>query len=278
MRFVDARTTLPRHPSKRWRTRPVNRILGMVVHHTAGGDDPTATARYHVGPNHTAPDGMPGLAYTFFVRQNGEIVWANDLESSTWSQGGKNGHPDVDGDGDVDGDDGKGAANDRFLGIVCGGNFDSQYNPTGQQPTAQQIHALLCLTLHLTGAVEDHRIPGELFGALPCGPHDVYAHADFGKPACPGATLTALLGALRTHRAVGRGMRREEATDRDVEWQRALVGRGYDLGNFGPERDGVDGEWGPSSRKALIQFQKDVGLPTSGHRDGPTEAALFGGN
>lgn len=278
MRFVDARNTLPRHPSKRWRTRPVNRILGMVVHHTAGGDDPVATARYHTGPNHTDPTGMPGLAYTFFVRQIGEIVWANDLESSTWSQGGKNGHPDVDADGDVDGDDGKGAANDRFVGIVLGGNFDSIHNPTGRQPTLQQVHALLTLIAHITGAAEDPRLPPSLFKALPCGPHDVYAHADFGKAACPGATLTALLGALRTHRVLGRVERNNDAARTDTQWQRALLARGYDLGAFGPEKNGVDGQWGPSSRRALIKFQNDSGLPATGHRDGPTEAALFGGN
>ena len=169
-------------------------------------------------------------------------------------------------------------AGNRALGIVCGGNFDSQYNPTGRQPTAQQIHALLCLTLHLTGAVEDPRIPPVLFNALSCGPHDLYAHADFGKPACPGATLTALLGSFRVHRPVGRAQRADDAMHNDRQWQKALVARGYDLGMFGLEHDGVDGDWGPSSRRALIKFQTDSGLTPSGHRDGPTEAALFGGN
>lgn len=278
MRFVDARNMLPRHPTKRWRLRDVTRLLGACIHHTAGGDDPAATARYHIGPNHTAPQGMPGLAYTFYVRQNGDVYWANDLDAQTWSQGGKNGHPDVDGDGDVDAADGEGEANARFVGIVLGGNFDGPYNDTGREPTGPQILGLLALIGHLTGEVEDPRFPDQLFNAVPFGMGDVYAHADFGKPACPGATVTALVHALQKGRRVAEGAARVAAAHTDAQWQRALVLKGYDLGAFGTDNDGVDGEWGTKSRAALIKFQKDHGITPSGHRDAVTAAALFGGN
>lgn len=277
MQFVDARTTLPQHPTKRWRTRPVAGLLGACIHHTAGGDDPVATARYHVGPNHTSPDGMPGLAYTFYVRGNGDVYWANELSAQTWSQGGQKDHPDVDGDGDVDAADGKGNANARFLGIVLGGNFDGPYNDTGREPSGPQILGLLALLAHLTGEVDDPRLPDELFDAVPFGFHDVFAHADFGKPACPGKTVTDLVHALRAGGPRGASTPRPDPGKSDIEWQRALVARGYDLGKFGPNEDGIDGDWGTASRRALIKFQTDTGLTPSGHRDGPTAAALFGG-
>lgn len=37
------------------------------------------------------------------------------------------------------------------------------------------------------------------------------------------------------------------------EMQRALVDAGYDLGDYGPNGDGVDGKWGPMSHAALVK-------------------------
>lgn len=266
MQFVDGRNTLPRHPTKRWARRNVADLLGGVAHHTAGGDDPVKTAAYHVGPSHTSADGMPGLAYTFFIAGPGTITWANDLDARTWSQGGKKA-PDVDGDGDVDADDGLGNANAKFVGICLGGSFDGPHNRTGQEPTAEQVLALLALWAHLVG---HHRVSGwppELYSALGhLTMADLWAHADFGKPACPGRTITELLAALRTHRAPARSI---------AEWQTALVDAGFDLGSFGPSGNGVDGDWGTASRRALADFQRSRGLPVTGHRDDATAAELF---
>lgn len=264
--FIDARDTLPRHPSKRWQTRDVSRVLGFVWHHTAGGDNPEATARYHVGASHTSADGMPGIAYTFYVRQSGEVWWCNDLAARTWSQGGGKLHPDVDGDGEATRADGKGDANGRFIGIVFGGNFDSRWNPTGKHPTPIQILAGLALVAHLTGTERHPAMPDLLFGAVG---HltlaDVWAHADFGKAACPGDDLSALAASLRHARGA-------ISFRTDADWQRALSARGYDLGP-----SGADGVWGPKSRAALEAFQRDSGLDPTGHKDPASQALLFDG-
>ncbi len=47
--------------------------------------------------------------------------------------------------------------------------------------------------------------------------------------------------------------------------QRALVLLGYDLGDFGPTNDGVDGDWGRASDAALSDFQKRHGLVENGY-------------
>lgn len=49
--------------------------------------------------------------------------------------------------------------------------------------------------------------------------------------------------------------------------QSKLQQQGYDVGQ-------VDGVMGPTTRQALIQFQGDKGLSTTGQIDGPTLAAL----
>ena len=89
---------------------------------------------------------------------------------------------------DSDAADGLGAANARYLAIVLGGSFDSDSNRTGQEPTALQVLALLSLLAHLFGEHRAQWLPPELFNAIPqlqIG-RDVWAHSDFGKPACPG--------------------------------------------------------------------------------------------
>ena len=60
----------------------------------------------------------------------------------------------------------------------------------------------------------------------------------------------------------------DSAPDQDIDYvteiQRMLVALGYDLGKFGPNRDGVDGSWGGASRSALIEFEERAGLLANG--------------
>jgi peptidoglycan hydrolase-like protein with peptidoglycan-binding domain len=50
--------------------------------------------------------------------------------------------------------------------------------------------------------------------------------------------------------------------------RRRDLGR-YDLGSFGPAKDGVDGKYGDKTRAAVKQFKADesLGNPTSGNTD-----------
>lgn len=46
--------------------------------------------------------------------------------------------------------------------------------------------------------------------------------------------------------------------------QKALVSLGYNLGTFGPDKDGCDGEFGKATETAVKAFQRDHGLPQTG--------------
>lgn len=61
---------------------------------------------------------------------------------------------------------------------------------------------------------------------------------------------------------------------RTDEIQRRLVDRGYDLGPWGPQKDGVDGQMGNATITALKAFQKASGLPETGVVDVLTAAKL----
>lgn len=262
MKFTDARTTLPRHPSKEFSYRDPDGILGGVLHQTAGGTSAEACARYHVGPNHVSETGCPGLLYTFFIEPDGGIFWAHDLDRRVWSQGGK-GSP-------IPGS----SANGDFLSICLGGDFDG---PTHEgrdgDPTFEQLHAALSLWGHLTGAVVDPRLPSELEGALSCSVESLWGHHRFGKPNCPGTTGAIIADAIRRHlpppssegATVSEGGTRIET---DLDWQTALKTLGFDPG-------ALDGIWGPASRSALVAFQRTrTDLVVDGERGPMSRGAL----
>lgn len=46
--------------------------------------------------------------------------------------------------------------------------------------------------------------------------------------------------------------------------QTTLVLYGYDLGNFGPNNNGVDGKYGPKTEEAVKEFQSDAGIKVDG--------------
>ena len=51
----------------------------------------------------------------------------------------------------------------------------------------------------------------------------------------------------------------------DVEkLQKLLIEMGYDLGDFGPNKDGVDGSFGPTVDKIIREFQNENGLKVDG--------------
>lgn len=66
----------------------------------------------------------------------------------------------------------------------------------------------------------------------------------------------------------------EQATDKVKAVQQALVNLGYNLGNTGPNKDGVDGRFGDLTRSAVIQFQKKNGIKQTGNVGEVTSKAL----
>jgi peptidoglycan hydrolase-like protein with peptidoglycan-binding domain len=70
-----------------------------------------------------------------------------------------------------------------------------------------------------------------------------------------------MVDAIRYHHEV-------KKLNSDAEWQQALTVAGYPLE--------VDGIWGPLSKSALVEFQRDQGdLVVDGIRGPLTEAALL---
>jgi hypothetical protein len=70
-----------------------------------------------------------------------------------------------------------------------------------------------------------------------------------------------------------RGQKGEDAT----KIQQALKMKGYDLGNFGPNKDGVDGNFGPATQRAIKDFQTKMGIKPTGSVDQLTRNYLFAG-
>jgi len=74
----------------------------------------------------------------------------------------------------------------------------------------------------------------------------------------------------------------EISFDPEVEKiQKILVKKGYDLGKFGPNQDGVDGKMGSLTKKAYEkEFGKKLDSPTKSepnHENGDVDAILIGG-
>jgi hypothetical protein len=72
---------------------------------------------------------------------------------------------------------------------------------------------------------------------------------------------------------VSRGQKGEETK----KIQQALVYKGYKLGSTGPNKDGVDGDFGPATQRAIKDFQGKMGLKATGSIDQQTRNYLFGG-
>lgn len=72
----DSRQELPINPNNPWNYRELDKISGLVLHHTAGThDDYTAKnlAKFHIRL------GWPGIAYTFLAHPNGEVDFCHRL-------------------------------------------------------------------------------------------------------------------------------------------------------------------------------------------------------
>ena len=97
--IVDQLTT---HPEKKYKTRSLNTIDTIVIHHSATETgNAESYARYHVNTRNWA-----GIGYHFVIEQSGEIKQTNDLQTisyhaSNW--------------------------NSRSIGICLTGNYDKQY-------------------------------------------------------------------------------------------------------------------------------------------------------
>jgi hypothetical protein len=63
--------------------------------------------------------------------------------------------------------------------------------------------------------------------------------------------------------------------DEILKIQQKLVANGYNIGKGGPKGDGVDGNFGPQTQKAIKDFQTSMKLPPTGSIDQQTRNYLF---
>jgi len=235
--ITDLRDILPRHQWKTWKRRDLSQIAGVCFHQSLGKADLFAINKDHISPgNHVSATGCPRICYPLWIDRSGEVSLCNDLEDITWSQGGRarpfRGR----------------LPNTNYVGVCFQGNFTGHDHSGTMNPTREQVLAGLGVwdwlkdMLHLTQM-------------------DLFGHYHFGKPACPGDELRGLVESMREE-----GL--QELLPGSVEdWQLGLYVLGYELGSSGSDGNGIDGDWGQRSQKALVQFQTDAGLTVSLLRD-----------
>lgn len=244
-KIVDLRGQLATHTSRRFGRRSLEDIHGVVFHQALADHTVRGIARYHVSEeSHLAPgQGCPGICYTFFIDPDGTIYQCNDLEAITWSQGGSTPPLPMT------------RGNTNYLAVCFRGDFRGKGHKGGD-PTDAQLAAGRALWAWLRddlGLSED-----SLFG-----------HHDFGKPSCPGTALSKLIAEVCAEGLDVKGNR-----PRGIRaWQQGLKRLGYDLGAWGPKKDGVDGQWGEDSQVALLAFQKAEDLK-AGAKDAATSTRL----
>ena len=212
-----------------WMKRKVAQIRGVCFHQSWGGDDPFATNNYHTGPNHITSKGCPAICYTLYVDGAGRVYLCNPLHDIPWSQGTS---------------EMPGSESRMFLSVCVGGKFRNSTHKQLPAPTGPQMEACA-------------RIWDWAQGAFDMTGVDIFGHFDFGKSTCPGTDLERWILMQRTESGL-------LVLADTKDWQQALVDLKYDLGRAGPEKNGVDGDWGPKSRAALVQFQRDWEIPLTG--------------
>ena len=227
---LDYRGKMHTHETKTFGSRDGATLKGIAFHHSASkAGNPERfkkVAKYHVKPNHISDSGCPGICYTIGIAIDGEVCLFHGIDVATWSHGN---------------------ANKTHLSCLVSGNFYSESNPSGHEPTAEQLRSVTAV------AIACKKLWRDTF--------EITGHFKFGKAACPGATIEAMVRAIDTHRQTTT----EIKTLRDV--QKALTDLGFSPGAV----DGVDGR---NTRNAVRAFQRAQSLTADGIAGSTTKAAL----
>ena len=115
MDIINVVNSLTKHKTKKYRSRRIDGIKYIVVHHTLTGPSamPRAIANYHVHTNN-----WPGIGYAYFIASDGRVFKTNNVGTMSYHVG---------------------KYNRESLGICLAGNFD-----TGV-PTEKQLQSLVTL-------------------------------------------------------------------------------------------------------------------------------------
>lgn len=113
---------LPKHQTKRFGKRSLNKIDEITIHHSATNGTVKNIAEYHVNTL-----GWPGIGYHFVINTNGEIYQVNYLTTLSYHSKGRN---------------------TRAVGICLIGDYSTK------EPNFKMIKSLDSLVEHLKGAIE----------------------------------------------------------------------------------------------------------------------------
>lgn len=166
---------LPWNPNgSQWKKGDIKKIDTIIVHQAGGPGTIEQINQYHItGPNHLSFEGAPHIAYDFGIRKNGEICKLNKFEDVLWSNKG---------------------VNTRGVAIVVIGDFPAKGYHTGkEEPTINQISSLKKLITYLC---DENEIKNQL------SYQRVFGHDYFGKPHCPGDTLSSVAAEIRNNGSV----------------------------------------------------------------------------
>ena len=146
---------LPWHESRKWSKRSLASIKKIIVHQELGDATVEQVNNYHIKPNHISPNGCPHICYHYGISKEGDVYHCNHLSHTVWQAKGQN---------------------TSSIGIMLVGNFDGEgHKGTSKGPSQAQLISLKKLIEHLLN-----------MDKLSITKADIYGHADFGKPACPG--------------------------------------------------------------------------------------------
>lgn len=220
----DGRTTLPRHATKKWGRRDPTKIKGVVYHQSL---DEYGRASGNA-KYHTQPNHISktGLPGLSYTLFGERRGGRVILANDIEAKTYSQGYRDPE---NID-------ENALYIGVCWGGNFSAPGYEGTQSPTYSQMENLSVVWKHLKG----------IWGL---SDDQLYGHYDFGKKTCPGDVITKFI----------RNIKCDEA-ERDFDThdrQTALKDLGYYDGR-------IDGEWGPKSKAALIEFQRSIGIEVDG--------------
>jgi len=278
--------------------RELDTIKHVVYHHTAGGmtpglKGPINTAEYSVrdprfkcpqcgrcwlgnksyphsfcplckttGKNTGYGNGFPGMPYHVFVPYDPELTeqgkhvvfWCEDFEEVTWHSS---------------------KGNAQGVSVAWQGLFKSRHlnrfipwpNTDGDPSPAQK-------QLVVPLWEEWLRPEFELANS------DLTGHYAFGKPSCPGDWIENKIRQVNQEPALNVYDTSHFNPEEEMfgSWtlrQAALVVLGYDLGAYGPLKNGVDGKPGMKTKMAIAAFEDANNLIVDGVWDDQVEHAMF---
>ncbi len=151
----------PNPRNLKWGHRPVIYIDRIIVHQELGWGNAEQVHEYHTSVDSHLKIGVgaPAIAYHFVVEVDGKVLQVNDDTAITWHCRGQNLHS---------------------IGIMVVGDFPAMGHEGTGLPTIEQKKSLKKLLDHLTKKYELKNT-------------DVFPHNSFGKPVCPGYTISGVI-------------------------------------------------------------------------------------